>query len=107
MSDSQPIARCDYQPGQIDSVLEFLKRMRSELRMLRKVRVWKDRLQILDINADYFEVGGLGWGDADVVKVLDNINANYKRERIHEATDDDYKEFKTGRRYAWAQDRVM
>ena len=31
----------------------------------------------------------------------------YKRELIHDETDQPYKEFKTGRRYAWAADRVM
>jgi hypothetical protein len=75
--------------------------------MLRKVRVYRDRLHVIDINGDYFEVQGLGYRHADVIPVLDNINTAYKRDAIHEETDDPFKEFKTGRRYCWAADRVM
>ena len=45
---SEPLATIRYQPGQVDEVLEFLKRTRSELRMLRRVRIWTDRIQVLD-----------------------------------------------------------
>ena len=107
MNDDQPLADFPYESGRVNDVLEFLKRTRNELRMLRRVRVWRDRVQIFDINGDYFEVRGLGYPDADVTAVLDNINTAYKRELIHEPTGDEFKEFKTGRRYAWAADRVM
>src|SRR2546430_1230101 len=39
-----PRATHDYTPGGLDAALEFLKRTRSELRSLRTVRVWTDRL---------------------------------------------------------------
>ena len=107
MSADECLASHEYQSGQVQAVLEFLKRTRSELRMLRKVRVFRDRLQVIDINGDYFEIQGLGYADSDVVLVLDNVNTAYKRELIHKETDDDFKEFKTGRRYTWAKDRVM
>ena len=29
--------------------------------MLRKVRVWKDKLHIIDVNKDYFEMRGIGY----------------------------------------------
>ena len=61
---STPLATHDYVPGGLDAALEFLKRTRSELRTLRKVRIWKDKLQIIDVNKDFFEVRGLGYGDA-------------------------------------------
>lgn len=105
--DSKPIASFDYQPGSLAEALEFLKRTRSELRMLRMVRVWQDRLLVFDVNHDSFEISGLGYPDADVIGVLDAVNTAYKRELIHQPTDDEYKEFKTGRRYPWAADRVM
>jgi hypothetical protein len=104
---SAPLATHDHVSGGLDATLEFLKRTRSELRALRKVRVWKDRILIFDINQDTFEVRGLGYGDADIVAVLSNINTAYDPKTIHEATEQEYKEFKTGRRYPWAQDRVM
>ena len=107
MSADACLASHEYQSGKVQDSLEFLKRTRSELRMLRKVRVFRDRLHVIDINGDYFEILGLGYPDPDVVPVLDNVNTAYKRELIHKETDDEFKEFKTGRRYAWAADRVM
>ncbi|MBY0523101.1 MAG: hypothetical protein K2R98_06865 [Gemmataceae bacterium] len=91
----------------LDPAVEFLKRTRAELRMLRKVRIWKDRLHVYDINGDCFEVRGVGYLDPDIVPLLKHLNTNYNPDTIHAPTDDEYKEFKTGRRYPWAQDRVM
>ena len=107
MSTTAPKALLDYQPGQVDAVLEFLKRTRSELRSLQKVRVWTDRLHVIDVNKDYFEVRGLGYPDPDIVPVLQNINTAFNKDTIHNPTNEEFKEFMTGRRYTWAQDRVM
>jgi len=101
------LAEIRYQSGRVDDVLEFLKRTRSELRMLRKAYVYRDKVQVYDVNGDWFEVAGVGYPDADVVPVLDAVNTAFNRETIHKPTEDDYKEFKTGRRYTWAADRVM
>ena len=107
MSADEPIASFQYKNGKRDEVLEFLKRTRSELRMLRMVRVWRNRLRVLDVNGDAFEVLGLGYPDADIVAVLDAVNTAYRHDAIHQETDAEFKQFKTGRRYAWAADRVM
>jgi hypothetical protein len=107
MSAGRCLADIRYQPGQVNDVLEFLKRTRSELRMLRKTYVYRDKVQVFDVNGDWFEVVGVGYPDADVVPVLDAVNTAFNRETIHNATEDAYKEFKTGRRYTWAADRVM
>lgn len=106
-TEPEPLATFDFDPEHEELVYEFLKRTRFELRSLRKVRVWQDRLQIFDINGDYFEIRDLGYPDAPITGVLDNINTAYKREQIHAPTEDDFKEFLTGRRYPWAADRVM
>jgi hypothetical protein len=94
-------------PGNLEGTFEFLKRTRSELRTLRKVRVWKDRLHIIDVNKDYFEIQGVGYGDADVMPLLRKLNTAFNPQTIHEPTDLEYKEFDTGRRHPWAEDRVM
>jgi hypothetical protein len=104
---SSPLATHDFTPGGLDAAREFLKRTRWELRTLRKVRVWKDRLQILDVNGDWFEVRGVGYPDADVVPLLRAVNAAFDPLTIHDATGQDYKEMLTGRRHPWAEDRVM
>jgi hypothetical protein len=102
-----PLATFDYSPGQLDAALEFLKRTRWELRSLRFVRVWKDRLQIFDINGDFFEIRGVGYPNADIVPLLNAVNTAFDPTKIHDETALEFKELKTGRRYTWAQDRVM
>ena len=107
MSDIQPQATCHYEPGKLENVLEFLKLTRSQLRELRKVRVWTDRVQVFDVNADFFEISGLGYPDQDITPLLQAIGTNFKPEMIHHPIQRPYKEFKTGRRHPWAEDRVM
>jgi len=102
-----PLATHDYTPGGLDSALEFLKRTRSELRSLYRVRVWKDHLLVIDVNKDCFEVRGIGYPDADIIPLLQSINTAFNPETVHEPIECEYKEFGTGRRYPWAADRVM
>ena len=102
-----PLATHDFTPGGLDAILEFLKRTRNELRMLRKVRIWKDHLQIIDVNKDCFQIRGIGYGDADIVPILQKLNTAFDPAKIHEPTTQEYKEFDTGRRHPWAEDRVM
>jgi hypothetical protein len=102
-----PLAIHEYTLGGLPAALEFLKRTRSELRTLRKVRIWADKLHIIDVNKDYFEIRGIGYPDEDIVPLLRNLNTAFNPQTIHEATTAEYKEFDTGRRRPWAEDRVM
>ena len=104
---SGPLAVHEFVQGGLEAALEFLKRTRSELRSLRKVRVWKDKLHIIDVNKDYFEILGIGYPDPDIIALLKNINTAFNPETIHNPIDAEYKEFDTGRRHPWAEDRVM
>jgi hypothetical protein len=103
--DREPLATHDFQS--LDAALEFLKRTRWELRQLRKAHVYRDRLQVFDVNGDYFEVRGVGYPDAAIVPLLRAVNAAFDPADVHDPTADDYKEFATGRRHPWAEDRVM
>jgi len=102
---SAPIATQDFTT--LDAALEFLKRTRAELRMLRKVRVYKDRFHVIDVNKDFFEIRGVGYPNPDIVPLLRNINTAFNPQTIHEPTADECKEFDTGRRHPWAENRVM
>lgn len=104
---SAPLATFDFTTGATPAALEFLKRTRWELRELRMVRVWKDKLQILDVNRDFFEIRGIGYPDADIIALLRAVNTAFDPTTIHEPTNLEFKEFKTGRRHTWAEDRVM
>jgi hypothetical protein len=104
---SNPKATFAHQPGHLDATLEFIKRTRFELRALRKVRVWTNKVHILDINQDIFEITGVGYPDADMVAILQAINTAFDPATLPNAAATDYKEFETGRRYPWARDRVL
>jgi hypothetical protein len=100
-----PLASHDF--AGTDGACEFLKRTRAELRALRKVRIWKDHLQVIDVNKDCFEIRGIGYADPDIIPLLNMINTAFDPAKIHEPTSKEYKEFDTGRRHCWAEDRVM
>lgn len=104
---AEPLATHEFKPGELEQALEFLKRTRAELRTLRKARIWPDHLQIIDVNKDYFEIKGIGYKDDDIVPILRNLNTAFNPQTIHDATEQEYKEFDTGRRRPWAEDRVM
>jgi hypothetical protein len=101
------LASHDFAPGGLTAALEFLKRTRFEMRALHRVRVWKDRLEVFDINKDVFEVRGIGYADADITSLLQYVNTAFNPDTIHAPVDADYKEFGAGRRYTWANDRLM
>lgn len=104
---AEPRATHDYTQGGLEAALEFLKRTRSELRTLRKVRVWKERWHVIDVNKDFFEIRGIGYEHPEIVPLLRNLNTAFNPQTIHEPTEAEYKEFDTGRRHPWAEDRVM
>lgn len=101
------VATHEFHNDQLAQVLEFLKRTRWELRMLRLVRLWPHRMQVLDINGDYFEISGVGYNDSCVTELLRSVNAAFDPNTIHLPTEQEYKELNAGRRHPWAEDRVM
>ena len=102
-----PLATHDYTPGGLEAADRFVRRTRWELRELWMVRAWPDRLQVIDVNKDYFEITGLGYPDADIAPLLRLVNAAFDPATVHEPTDAEYKEFLAGRRFPWAADRAM
>ena len=104
---TEPLATHDFADGGLEAAIAFFRRTRNELRTLRLVQVSREWVRLFDVNGDYFELRGLGYPDAEIVPVLRSIDAPFDPERIHAPIDGEYKEFKTGRRYPWAADRVM
>ena len=107
MPADEPLASTIYQTGQLQEVLEFLKRTRTELRELRKVHVWQDKVRIFDVNGEFFEIQAIGYQDDDIAQLLQAIGTNFKPETINKPIDAPFKEFKTGRRHPWAEDRIL
>jgi len=104
---TEPLATHDFADGGVETAIAFFRRTRNELRMLRRVRVSTGWVRLFDVNGDFFELRGLGYADADVVPVLKSFDTPFNPETIHVPIAGPYKEFKTGRRYPWAADRVM
>ena len=105
--EHKPLATHIHDPENLTETLNFLKRIRSELRETRRVQVAVDWLQVFDVNGDCFEVTGIGYPDEQVIPILDALNTVYKHESIHAEIARPFKEFKTGKRRPWAEDRVM
>ena len=75
----------------------------NELQGYNVERAQQQAAEIYDITTQVLQIAS----DEEITTLLDAVNTAYKRDRIHMETTDEYKEFKTGRRYCWAQDRVM
>ncbi len=103
----EPLASHDFSDGGLEGALKFFRRTRSELRTLRRVRISTDWVRLFDVNGDYFELRGIGYPDAEIVPVLKSFDTPFDPGLIHDPIDGPFKEFKTGRRYPWAADRVM
>ncbi len=104
---TEPLATHDFADGGVDAAIAFFRRTRNELRTLRLVRVSATWVQLFDVNGDFFELHGLGYADAEIVPVLKSFDTPFNPDSIHAPIAAPYKEFKTGRRYPWAADRVM
>jgi hypothetical protein len=104
---TDPLAIHDFANGGPEAAIAFFRRTRNELRMLRFVRVSTEWVRLFDVNGDYFELRGLGYNDPEIVPVLKSFDTPFNPETIHLPVPGAYKEFKTGRRYPWAADRVM
>ena len=104
---ADPLATHDFADGGLDAAIAFFRRTRSELRTLRLVRVSTKWVQLFDVNGDFFELRGLGYPDAEIIPVLRSFDTPFNPDSIHVPIADPYEEFKTGRRYPWAADRVM
>ena len=109
MPDAMPdaMASHEFSSGTLEDALVFLKPIRSELSTPRKVHVWPDRLGVFDVNGDWFEITGVGYESPEICELLDAVNAVYRKDSIGNPFGREYKEFATGKRYAWGVDRVM
>ena len=73
------------------------------------VRLGQNQGKGFAVRAGVLQAAGdvIGYADADIIPLLRNINTAFDPQKIHEPTDSEYKEFDTGRRHPWAEDRVM
>ena len=102
-----PLAVHDYARAAWTPPWTFLKRTRAELRLLRMVRLGKDLLHVYDVNKDFVRGPRHRLPRRRRGAALAERQHGLQPRDDPRPTDAEYKEFDTGRRHPWAEDRVM
>ena len=95
-----------HQPDRLTDTIDFLKQARWELREWRRVELTPTSFSLFDVNGDFLRIDGIGYDDAEVVTLLRAVNAAYDPETLQTPSSMP-KEYFTGRRHPWANDRAM
>ena len=96
-----------YDPGEPDVVRRILLAQRRGFNTANRVRVERGRIAIIDINRDEFVVEGLGYGDENLVPLLQNLGAAFDPEDLRRLGPDESaaREFALSRAWAWGAER--
>ena len=97
-----------YDPNEPDLVRRILLAQRRGFNTANRVRVERGRMAIIDINRDEFVVEGLGYGDANLVKLLGALGAAFDPEQLVQISPDDPvpREVALSRAWAWGAERA-
>jgi hypothetical protein len=96
-----------YDPAGPNPVRHILLAQRRACNTANRVRLEPTRLTILDINGDAFLVEGLGYGDPNLIPLLQNLGAAFDPDVIRRLTPDDPTtfEYPLSRAWAWGAER--
>ena len=83
MSEIVPVAVHAHCAGELDATLDFLKQTRDKLRELRLAHVGENWVRAIDVNGDACEIKGFGYRDAEIIPVLNALNAVFNKDTIH------------------------
>ena len=102
---SEPVYR--YDPREQDVVRRILRAQRKGFNTANRVRVECGRTAIIDINRDEFIVEGLGYGDDNLVPLLEALGAAFNPEELRRLGADEAvpREFPLSRAWAWGAER--
>ena len=97
-----------YDPNEPDLVRRILVAQRRGFNTANRVRVERGRMAIIDINRDEFLVEGLGYGDENLVAVLQALGATFDPEELKRLGPDEStpREFALSRAWAWGAERA-
>jgi hypothetical protein len=92
-----------------DALIQFLRREMNRLRVLRRLRISREKTVVLDVNGDGIEFPGLTYGCASLDVLLRELGVIFTPQTLHnpDATPSGVKEFRLSARHPWGQDRVM
>ena len=96
-----------YDPSRPDEIRQILLAQRRGYNMANRVRIEGGRTSIIDINGDALVVQGLGYGDANLVTLLERLGAAFDPQALRQLTaaDEVIREYKLSRAWAWGSER--
>ena len=100
-----------YDPCEVDVVRQILLAQRRGFNTANRVRVERGekggRTVIIDINKDEFAVEGLGFGDENLIALLERLGAGFNPQELRRLTPDEPgpREFALSRAWAWGAER--
>ena len=96
-----------YNPSQPDVVRQILRAQRRAFNAANRVRVEPGRTIIFDINKDGFLIEGLGWGDENLIVLLQTLGAAFNPQELRRLSRDEpaSREFPLSRAWAWGAER--
>jgi len=97
-----------YDPSEPDVVRRILLAQRRGFNTANRVRVERGRTSILDINGDAFVVEGLGYGDENLIALLQRLGAAFNPQHLRQLPADEPtpREFGLSRAWAWGAERT-
>ena len=96
-----------YDPAEPDVVRRILLAQRRGFNTANRVRVEPGRTIIFDINKDGFVVEGLGFGDDNLIELLERLGAAFDPPELRRLTRDEAnaRDFALTRAWAWGAER--
>ena len=96
-----------YDPADPEVLKKILLLQRRAFNTANRVRVEAGRTSIIDINGDAFVVEGLGYGDGNLIPLLQRLGAAFDPQALRQLTpaDNVTREYKLTRAWAWGSER--
>ena len=97
-----------YDPAEPDVLRKILLAQRRGFNTANKARVEANRTTIIDINGDGFVVEGLGFGDENLIALLQRLGAAFDPQDLRKLTANDalaVREYALTRAWAWGAER--
>ena len=97
-----------YDPSRPDEIKQILIAQRRGYNLANRVRVERGRTSILDIHGDAFVVEGLGYGDENLILLLQSLGAAFSPPDLRRLGADESvaREFTLSRVWAWGAERT-
>ena len=96
-----------YDPAEPDVIRRILLAQRRGFNTANRVRIERGRTSILDINGDSFVVEGLGYGDENLIPLLESLGTAFNPKELRRLGREESttREYPLSRAWAWGAER--